>query len=140
MGHIRVPHDVAQDPYPGCCPFHSDCLEGLACGPAIQARWGANASELPVDHPGLALEARYLALGLTNWVCTLSPQRIVLGGGVMQQGLLFPLIRAELLRLLNGYIQAREITQCSERFVVPAMLGARAGVLGAMVLAEQAAA
>jgi fructokinase len=139
MGHIRVPHDVAQDPYPGCCPFHSDCLEGLACGPAIQARWGANASELPADHPGLALEARYLALGLTNWVCTLSPQRIVLGGGVMQQGLLFPLIRAELLRLLNGYIQARDITQCSERFVVPAMLGARAGVLGAMVLAERAA-
>lgn len=139
MGHIRVPHDVVQDPYPGCCPYHGDCLEGLASGPAIQARWGANASELPADHAGLALEARYLALGLANWVCTLSPQRIVLGGGVMHQHLLFPLIRAELLRLLNGYIQAREITQCAERFVVPAMLGSRAGVLGALVLAERAA-
>ena len=140
MGHIRVPHDAAGDPYPGCCPFHGDCLEGLASGPAIQARWGLNASELPAEHAGLALEARYLALGLTNWVCTLSPQRIVLGGGVMQQSLLFPLIRAELLRLLNGYIQAPEITACADRFVVPAMLGSRAGVLGALVLAEQAAA
>jgi len=140
MGHIRIPHDLAEDPYPGCCPFHGDCLEGLASGPSIQARWGANASELPPDHPGLSLEARYLALGLANWVCTLSPQRIVLGGGVVNQSLLFPLIRAELLRLLNGYIQVREITECAERFVVPAMLGSRAGVLGALVLAEQAAA
>ena len=139
MGHIRVPHDVAQDPYRGCCPFHGDCLEGLACGPAIEARWGANASELPAGHAGLVLEARYLALGLTNWVCTLSPRRIVLGGGVMQQRLLFPLIRAELLRLLNGYIQAPEITECADRFVVPAMLGSRAGVMGGLVLAEQVA-
>jgi fructokinase len=138
MGHIRVPHDRVQDPYPGCCPFHGDCLEGLASGPAIQARWGMNASEFPQDHAGLALEASYLALGLTNWVCTLSPQRIVLGGGVTQQKQLFPLVRAELLRLLNGYIQAPDITEGSDRFVVPAMLGARAGVLGALVLAEQA--
>jgi fructokinase len=138
MGHIRVPHDAVQDPFPGCCPFHGDCLEGLASGPAIQARWGINASELPPDHAGLALEARYLALGLTSWVCTLSPQRIVLGGGVMQQTLLFPMIRADLVRLLNGYIQSREITEHGDRFVVPAMLGSRAGVLGALVLAEQA--
>ena len=136
MGHIRVPHDAAQDPYPGCCPFHGDCLEGLASGPALMARWGMNASELPAGHQGLALEARYLALGLANWVCTLSPGRIVLGGGVMQQVELFPMIRAELLRLLNGYIQASEITERPDRYVVPAMLGSRAGVLGALVLAE----
>jgi fructokinase len=140
MGHIRIPHDLAQDPYPGCCPYHGDCLEGLASGPAIQARWGMNASELPPDHPGLVLEAQYLALGLCNWVCTLSPQRIVLGGGVMHQARLFPLVRAELLRLLNGYIQASEITERADRFVVPAMLGSRAGVLGALVLAQDAAA
>jgi fructokinase len=138
MGHIRLPHDLVRDPFPGCCPFHGDCLEGLASGPAIQARWEMNASELPADHAGLALEARYLALGLNNWVCTLSPQRIVLGGGVMQQTLLFPMIRAELVRLLNGYIQSREITEHADRFVVPAMLGSRAGVLGALVLAEHA--
>jgi fructokinase len=139
MGHIRVPHDRARDPFEGACPFHGDCLEGLASGPAIQARWGIPGSDLPAGHPGIALEASYLALGLVNWVCTLSPQRIVMGGGVMQQAQLFPLMRAELLRLLNGYIEAREITECIDHFVTPAGLGSRAGVLGALVLAEQAA-
>ncbi len=139
MGHIRVPHDTAADPYPGCCPFHGDCLEGLASGPAIRARWGSYASELPPDHPGLALEARYLALGLATWVCTLSPRKIVLGGGVMEQKYLLPLIRSELTALLNGYIQAPCITGGAEQYVVPASLGSRAGVLGALVLAEFAA-
>jgi fructokinase len=139
MGHIRIPHDRAQDPFEGCCPFHLDCLEGLASGPAMQARWGKPPRELPPDHPGIELEARYLALGLANWVCTLSPQRIVMGGGVMQQDRLFPIIREELLRLLNGYIEAREITDCAAQYVVPAALGRRAGVLGALVLAEEAA-
>jgi fructokinase len=140
MGHIRVPHDAAVDPFPGCCPFHGDCLEGLAAGPSIRARWGMDASHLPEDHPGLALEARYLSLGLANWICTLSPQRIVLGGGVMQQTLLFPRIRQEVLCLLNGYIQTAEITDRPDRYIVPAALGSRAGVLGALVLAEMAAA
>ena len=81
------------DPYPGCCPYHGDCLEGLASGPAIQARWGKPAHELPDDHPGWPLEARYLALGLATWVCTLSPERLILGGGVMQHEQLFPMIR-----------------------------------------------
>ena len=85
------------------------------------------------------LEAHYLALGLANWVCTLSPRRIVLGGGVMQQAQLFPLIRKELLALLNGYVQAREITDCIDQYVVPARLGGQAGVLGGLVLAEEAA-
>jgi fructokinase len=139
MGHIRVPHDRAADPFDGCCPFHGDCLEGLASGPAIQSRWGLSPRELPASHPGLALEARYLALGVANWVCTLSPQRIVLGGGVMHVQPLFPLIRQELLALLNDYVQAREITECVDHYVVPALLGARAGVLGGLVLAEEAA-
>lgn len=139
MGHIRIPHDLAKDPFEGCCPYHLDCLEGLASGPALQARWGIPGSEMAPDHPGIALEARYLALGLATWVCTLSPQRIVLGGGVMQQPRLFPMIRQELLRLLNGYIEAREITDCADQYVVPAALGGHAGVLGALVLAEEAA-
>jgi fructokinase len=139
MGHIRIPHDRAQDPFEGVCPYHGDCLEGLASGPAIQARWNMPARELRPEHPGIALEARYLALGLSNFVTTLSPQRIVMGGGVMKQSKLFPLIRQELLRLLNGYIQAREVTDCIDRFVVPAALRERAGVLGAIVLAEGAA-
>jgi fructokinase len=139
MGHIRVPHDRVEDPFDGCCPFHRDCLEGLASGPAIEARWGVSARDLPLDHPGFALEARYLALGMANWVCTLSPQRIIVGGGVMQQSALFAMIRAELLRLLNGYIDVREITDCSDQYIMAPGLGSRAGVLGALVLAEEAA-
>jgi len=138
MGHIRIPHDRLADTYPGGCSFHGDCLEGLASGPAIEARWGLSARDLPADHPAWKLEARYLALGLASWVCTLSPKRIVMGGGVMQQEHLFPPIRAELARLLNGYIQAPEIRERMQDFVVPPCLGSRAGVLGALVLAERA--
>ena len=138
MGHIRIPHDVAKDPYPGCCPYHGDCLEGLASGPAIEARWGVPARELGSDHPAWALEARYLALGLATWVCTLSPQRIILGGGVMRQLHLFDRIREGLAQLLNGYIRADEIARGLEQFVVPPQLGSRSGVLGALALAEQA--
>ena len=136
MGHIRIPHDLGADPFPGSCPYHKDCLEGLASGPAMQARWGKRAQELPADHPGWALEAQYLALGLATWVCTVSPERILLGGGVMQQASLFPMIRQELLRLLNGYIDAKPLLNEIDSYVAPPELGNRAGVLGAMVLAE----
>ena len=138
MGHIRIPHDRQRDAYRGLCPFHDDCLEGLASGPAMQARWGKPASELPIDHPAWTLEAHYLALGLANWVCTLSPKRIVLGGGVMQQHWIFALIRRELLRLLNGYVQSRELTENVDQYVVPAKLGNRAGIAGALALAQRA--
>jgi fructokinase len=138
MGHIRVPHDTAKDPYPGECPFHGDCLEGLACGPAMEQRWGKPARELATDHPAWALEAHYLAHALNTWVCTLSTKRFVLGGGVMNQPHLFPLIRRELARILNGYIRVKEVTEGLDEFVVPPKLGSRAGVLGALVLAEQA--
>lgn len=136
MGHVRVPHDRSRDPFDGVCPFHGDCLEGLASGPAMQARWGKAASALAQGHEGWQLEAHYLALGLANWVCTLSPRRIVMGGGVMQQARVFPLVRAELARLLNGYIQSAALSgEGLESYVVPPRLGNRAGVLGALVLA-----
>jgi fructokinase len=138
MGHFRIPHDLVADPYPGCCPYHGDCLEGLASGPAIEARWGVPAQRLPADHAAWALEARYLALALTALICTLSPRRIVLGGGVMEQPQLFPMIRRELARLLNGYIRKSELIEGLDAYVVPPQLGVRAGVLGALVLAEQA--
>ena len=102
-------------------------------------RWrrvGSARAALPVDHPGWALEANYLALGLATWVCTLSPSRIVIGGGVMQQQHLFPMIRRELTRLLNGYIRAGALTDEIDQYVVPPQLGNRAGVLGAIALAE----
>jgi fructokinase len=135
MGHMRVPHDREADPFAGSCPFHGDCLEGLAAGAAIEARWGGRGEHLPADHPAWPLEARYLALGLTNVICALSPQLIVLGGGVMQQPGLLPLIRQYVVELLNGYIQVAAILDDIDHYIVPARLGANAGALGAMALA-----
>ena len=136
MGHIRVPHDWQSDPYAGCCPFHGDCLEGLAAGPALEQRWGQPPETLPADHPAWALEAHYLALGLVNFICTLSPQRIVMGGGVMEQPQLLPLVRQEVQELLNGYLQVPEILQAIDEYIVLPGLGKRAGVLGAIALAQ----
>jgi len=138
MGHIRIPHDFNHDPYLGYCPFHGDCLEGLASGPAMQQRWGESPEGLPANHPAWALEAHYLALGLANWVCTLSPRCIVLGGGVMQQHWLFEMIRKDLSQSLNGYVRAKELMENLDRYVIPPGLGNRSGIIGALVLAEQA--
>ncbi|HUU35257.1 MAG TPA: ROK family protein [Vicinamibacterales bacterium] len=138
MGHIRIPHDRIGDPFPGVCSFHDDCLEGLACGPAIAARWEQPADSLPPDHPAWALEARYLALALHTFVCTLSPQRIVLGGGVMQQPGLLSLVRRDLAMLLNGYIQSPALRGGLDSYVVAPALGARSGVVGALAMAERA--
>jgi fructokinase len=129
MGHMRIAHDLAADPFPGVCPFHGDCLEGLASGPSMEQRWGRKAEELPTDHPAWALEARYLALGAANLICTLSPRRILMGGGVMQNLDLFPMIRAHVRELLNGYVALPEIS--------PPLLGNDTGVLGAIALAER---
>ncbi len=128
MGHIRLPRDPS-DPFPGLCPYHADCLEGLASGPALAARWGAPAEQLPPDHPAWLLEARYLAHALANFAHTFSPRRIILGGGVMENLALFDLIRPELSRLLAGYIPAPD--------VLPPALAPRSGILGALFLAEQ---
>jgi fructokinase len=134
MGHIPVPHDHDRDPFPGRCPFHADCLEGLAAGPALEERWGRPAETLPGDHPAWALEAHYLALGLMAYICILSPQRIILGGGVMQQKQLFPLIRQEVQQLLNGYVQSPAIVEKIDEYIVPPGLGDKAGVLGSLAL------
>jgi len=139
MGHIRVPRIPGDDSFAGVCPYHGDCLQGLASGPAIKARWGKAADELPADHPAWALEARYLALGLTSYICTLSPSRVILGGGVMHREHLFPMIRAEVKRLLNDYLPWPPILQGIGEYIVPPGLGDRAGVLGAIALARQAA-
>ena len=138
MGHIRVPHDRQTDPYPGNCPFHGDCLEGLACGPALEERWGRPAATLPPDHPAWELEAHYLALGLQNYICTFSPQRIVLGGGVMEQSHLYPRVRHNVQDLMNGYLQSSAILEDIHRYIAPPRLGRRAGVLGAIALAIEA--
>ena len=137
MGHMRVPHDP-DDGFAGCCPYHGDCLEGLASGPAIRQRWGAPPEELPDDHPAWRLEAGYLATGLANIVCALSPRRIVLGGGVMGRSVLYPMVRQGLLDRLAGYVQAPALVDDIGGYVVPPALGDRAGILGAIALAEEA--
>jgi fructokinase len=137
MGHILLPHDKQADPFLGICPYHGDCLEGLASGPALQARWGVAFESFPPDHPAWVLEAHYLALACVNFICTLSPHRIILSGGVMSQSQLFPLIRQRVQAILNGYIHATAILQQLDAYIVPPRLGNRAGVLGAMALAEQ---
>jgi fructokinase len=137
MGHIRLPHDFAKDPFAGNCPYHNDCLEGLASGTAIRERWGEPACDLPPDHSAWRLEAHYLALALATWVCTLSPNRIVIGGGVMQRDFLFPAVRRELRDLLNDYIPKRAMIEDLDRFIVPPKLGNHSGVLGAILLAKR---
>ena len=136
MGHVFLPHDRSRDPYPGRCPYHGDCFEGLASGPAIAERWGADPQTLPPDHPAWALEADYIALALANTICMLSPQRIILGGGVMEQHFLFPMIRARVRTLLNGYIVHDAILTRIDEYIVPPALGGQAGVLGAVALAR----
>ena len=136
MGHIRIPHDRTADPFEGACPFHGDCFEGLASGPAIERRWQAAGESLPASHPAWPLEAHYLALALTTFVCTLSPQRIILGGGVMQQDALLPLIRSEVVDLLHGYVLAPPILEAIDGYIVPPALGANSGIVGALTLAS----
>jgi len=134
MGHILLAHDRGQDPFEGVCPFHGDCFEGLASGPAIEKRWGQKGDALGVDHPAWELEAHYVALGLVSLICTLSPQRIIIGGGVMQQPQLFPMVREKVIALLNGYLKFSELENM-ETYIVPPALGGEAGVRGALALA-----
>ncbi len=139
MGHIRLVRDPVRDPFPGICPYHGDCLEGLACGPAIKARWHASAEQLPADHPAWELEADYLGQAMATLLCILSPQRIIVGGGVMSQQHMFPRVRAATQRWLNGYLQHPHILVHPEQLIVPPALGSRAGVLGAIALAMRVA-
>jgi fructokinase len=141
LGHMRIPHDRWRDPFDGVCPYHGDCLEGLASGEAIRQRWGRPGEELSGNAAVWELEGEYLALGLMNIICTLSPQRIVLGGGVMKHPSLFTLVRRRLQELLAGYFNAPALTcpEAIERYIVPPGLGDRAGVIGAIELARIAA-
>lgn len=139
IGHLFIPAIHSDAPYPdGICPFHGDCLEGLISGPAIAARWGAPAESLPPEHECWGEFATLMGLALSNLILTLSPQRIILGGGVMHQTQLFPMIREEVQRLLNGYVQTWELLQDIENYIIPPGLGDNAGVLGAMALAQRA--
>jgi fructokinase len=137
MGHIRIPHDSKADPFPGSCPFHGDCLEGLASGTAMVKRWGKPPEDIPPGHPAWQLEADYLAMGIVNFICTLSPQKIIMGGGIMKKRGLLPALCEKVRKLLNNYVNSPEITENIDNYIVPPGLGDLSGVLGAIALAQQ---
>jgi len=138
LGHMLLRQEP-EDPTPaGFCPYHEGCLEGLASGPAVEKRWGKKGTELPPDHEAWKLEAAYLAQMCMNAVCAFSPEKIILGGGVMQQKHLFPIIRQRTLSLLNGYVQARVILEKIDTYIVEPGLGTKSGATGALLLAQQA--
>ena len=137
FGHIRIPHDREVDPFDGVCPYHGDCWEGLASGLAIETRWGASPEELVADEKVWALEARYVALGLVSVILVLSPERIVLGGGVMSHPELLPLVHREVAALMNGYLDNAAVGDGIAGYITLPALGSRAGVLGAIALAER---
>jgi fructokinase len=134
MGHLRIPHDWNLDPFPGVCPYHGDCFEGMASGVALRQRWGQPAETLPDDHPAWHLEGNYLALALVNLIVSLSPRRIVLGGGVMQKQGLFPLVREKVGSYLNGYVISPTILEHIDDYIIPPVLENRSGALGAIAL------
>lgn len=135
-GHIlleRHPNDI----YNGCCPYHNNCFEGLASGPAIEGRYGKKAIELTNFSEVWELEADYIAKALVNYILILSPERIVLGGGVMHQEQLFPLVRKKTVEYLNGYIKTKRLENM-DTYIVPPSLNDNQGVLGCLKLAHQA--
>ena len=136
MGHIFIPHNWDADPFSGCCPSHGDCIEGLASGPALLARWGFPAEQLPSNHPAWKLEAKYLSYLLANIVLTISPERIILGGGVMKVPGLLNLVKHELVNVLNGYVQSEQILSNFDLYVQYPALGDKAGALGSIALAQ----
>lgn len=138
MGHIRIPHDLKRDPFLGACPFHTDCFEGLASGPAIEKRFAARGETIRDDDPYWDLESDYIASALCDYVLILSPQRIILGGGIMQRPFLFPLIRHKVLELLNDYVKSESLLKRIGEYIVPPALGDQSGSLGAIALAQLA--
>jgi fructokinase len=137
MGHLLVP-GFDGDTFPGICPFHGRCLEGVASGSALHARIGRPAEDLAADDPVWELEAKYLAFGLLCITEVLSPQRIVVGGGVASQSHLFDRMRRHLVGLNNGYIARPALSDGVSDYVVPPGLGGEAGVMGALELARMA--
>jgi fructokinase len=137
FGHMRIPHDRDADPFPGVCPYHGDCWEGLASGRAMEARWGRPAAEL-ADARVWELQARYLALGLVCVICVLSPERVVMGGGVMTRPGLLPLVRHAVTEVMNGYLDQAAMSEGIADYITPPALGSKAGMLGAIALAETA--
>lgn len=139
MGHIKIHHDRDQDPFEGVCPFHKDCLEGLASGPSICKRFNVEyAYQLPSDHKAWELEAYYLAQATLNYTLILSPERIIMGGGVMKSPGLIDKIRSEFVRLLNQYVKSALLKQNIAEYLVLPGLKERSGISGSIALGIEA--
>ena len=136
LGHIRI-GKRAEDKGNSVCPFHDDCLEGLASGPSIEKRWGKRAVELSDREEVWDLEAEYLATAIMSYCLTLSPKKIILGGGVMHQEQLFSLIREKFVKKIAGYINTKELDDI-DSYIVPASLNDDQGIMGAIKLAIDA--
>lgn len=134
MGHMLIPRDD-KDTFEGNCPFHKNCLEGMASGPAIEKRWNKKPSELSQEYIAWEIEAHYLAVGLMNIILVACPEKIILGGGVMKQKQLFPLIRKKVKEKLNGYLNINEILNDIDNYIVYPKLEDNAGICGALALA-----
>jgi fructokinase len=135
-GHFALPHDWQRDPFPGVCPYHGDCLEGLASGFSMSQRWGESPECLPDAHPGWDLEADYIALALVNLIYAYSPRRIIVGGGVSQHKDLLEITRCKVRQLINGYVQSPMVLDRIDEYVLPPALGNRSGGLGAIAMAK----
>lgn len=134
-GHIPIRRQADGRAFVGICPFHGDCLEGVASGPAIKAAWGGSLADLPTDHPAWLVEAEYIGQLCASLILMHAPQRIVLGGGVMQQSALFPLVRAATLRTLGGYCSHWD-DAAAEMRIVPPRCTEPSGLTGAYLLAR----
>lgn len=134
-GHVLI-QKRADDTYEGKCPYHKTCLEGLAAGPAVEARWGQKAIDLKHKKEVWDLEAYYIAQALTGYILTLSPEMIILGGGIMHQEQLFPMIRSYVKEMLNGYLQTDELKNI-DSYIVPASLHDDQGIMGCLELARR---
>lgn len=132
-GHIMLSRHP-EDSYEGKCPFHKNCVEGLAAGPAIEARWGKKGAELADRNEVWELEAYYIAQAIMNYILVYSPQKIILWGGVMHQEKLFAMVRKEVKRLLNGYVSHEMILESIDDYIVPPALGEDPGIKGAIRL------
>jgi fructokinase len=138
MGHMVVPRQRG-DQFAGTCPTHGDCLEGLACGPALAQRWSNSGRELPPGHAAWELESDYLAMAMVNIITIASPEVIVLGGGIMAVEGLLDKVRSKTRDLMRGYIDSEELAGGIGRFIVAPALGRNAGVVGAFALGATAA-
>lgn len=136
-GHILLTRHPL-DYYRGRCPFHSNCMEGLASGPAIEERWGKPAAELSKKQEVWEMEAYYIAQAVTNYILTYSPQKIILWGGVMHQEQLFEKVRDKVAELLGGYVHHRMVETQRKDYIVPPALGEDPGILGAVCLGKRA--